>query len=59
MSRKTHFESYYGHCPKCKSEDLKDAGESRFGKQILQCMNCSDIFLEDDAVWEDNENEKE
>ena len=42
------FEIYaYGLCPYCGG-DLKEAGKTKSGNYIVQCINCGAIMLEKD-----------
>ena len=53
---KTYFEMFYGYCPACYSDELRNVGETKTGKAILICGNCGFHVLEDDVREEKDEN---
>lgn len=53
-NKNTYFEIFWGFCPSCNSDELRDIEETKTGKTILLCGNCGLYMIESD-VKEKNE----
>ena len=37
-------------CPECGSDDLRIAGEDDDGEDLFECLDCGEVFSEEDAA---------